>query len=115
MPKTHEFVEYLLHDAFGGLAGVTARSMFGGYGLYKDGQIFAIVDQDAGKVYFRVNDTNLADFTARGMEPFTYTAKGKTMTMKYYELPLDILENPEDLAVWTNKACNRHFNAKCNI
>ena len=33
------------------------------------------------------------DYTARGMEAFTYEMKGKIMTMAYHEVPPDVLEN----------------------
>jgi TfoX/Sxy family transcriptional regulator of competence genes len=38
------------------------------------------------------------------MPPFTYTSKGKTMTMAYHEVPPDVLENPQELVLWARKA-----------
>ena len=45
-----------------------------------------------------------ADYTARGMGPFTYEMKGKVMTMAYHEVPPDVLENAPELTAWARRA-----------
>ena len=41
----NEFVEYLL-EQFESFGDVEARVMFGGFGIYRQGLMFGIVDQD---------------------------------------------------------------------
>ena len=41
--KSNEFVEWVTGDLLAQMSGVTARAMFGGYGVYKDGVIFGII------------------------------------------------------------------------
>ena len=53
---TNEFVEYVTQDLLSSLRGITARAMFGGFGIYKDGVMFGIVVD--GELYFKVDDTN---------------------------------------------------------
>jgi TfoX/Sxy family transcriptional regulator of competence genes len=38
-----QYCEYVVHDVLGHIKGITARAMFGGYGLYLDGAIFGII------------------------------------------------------------------------
>ena len=80
---------------------IRARSMFGGVGIYAGDLFFALIDDDT--LYFKVDDSNRSDFTARAMEPFRpYGEDGETMG--YYEVPADLLEDPETLRPWAEKA-----------
>lgn len=76
--------------------------MFGGFGVYKSGVMFGLIAED--ELYFKVDDTNRPDFEARKSKPFVYDAKGKPITMSYWRVPDDVLENPEDLKAWAMKA-----------
>ncbi len=79
---------------------MTARSMFGGVGLYTDGLFFALIAED--RLYFKVNDTTRPDFERLGMEPFR--PFGEEQAMGYYEVPVDVLEDTAQLEVWMRKA-----------
>ncbi len=94
-----EFVEYALRQ-LQVLGPVVARKMFGGYGVYRDEQIFAVIDNDA--LYLKVDALSRLDYLAAGMGPFA-PLPGKQMD-GYYELPLDVLESREKLAHWGKKA-----------
>jgi len=83
------------------VAPVTARAMFGGVGLYSDGLFFALIDDDT--LYFKVDDTNRGDFEAEGMGPFKPFGDD-SYSMHYYEVPADLLEDPERLREWMEKA-----------
>jgi DNA transformation protein len=84
------------------VAPVTARAMFGGYGLYSEGIMFALIADTT--IYFKVDDENRADFEAQGMSPFTYDGKGKPITMSYYEIPPAVWQDPPTLAAWVDQA-----------
>ena len=43
MSVSDEFLEFLL-DQLSGWGGVTARKMFGGAGLYRDGKMFGLIE-----------------------------------------------------------------------
>lgn len=79
---------------------VTARSMFGGVGIYAAGVFFALIAQD--RLYFKVDDTTRGEFERRGMEPFR--PFGEENAMGYYEVPADVLESVEPLRAWTDQA-----------
>ena len=85
------------------MSGVTHRAMFGGYGVYKDGVIFAIVADDA--LYFKVDGTNRKDYEAAGSRPFTYiAAKRKRVALSYWEVPAEVLDDREKIAEWAGKS-----------
>ena len=73
MGATANYVEYVL-DQLSSFARVTSRRMFGGVGLYADGHFFALI---LDTLYFKVDDSNRADYLARNCRPFQYSkAKG---------------------------------------
>jgi DNA transformation protein len=95
-----EFVEYVLRQ-LQVLGPVSARRMFGAYGLYCDERIFAVIDNDA--LYLKVDEISRLDYIAAGMGPFQPLA-GKKTGGNYYELPLDVLESREKLLRWGKQA-----------
>ena len=80
---------------------VRGRRMFGGLGIYSDDLFFALADDDV--LYLKVDDSNRADFEARGMGPFM-PAGYDGATMPYYEVPADALEDAEALRPWVEGA-----------
>jgi len=75
--------------------------MFGGVGIYSGDLFFALIADDA--LYFKVDDSNRGDFQARGMGPFRpYGENGETM--QYYQVAEDLVEDPDALRPWAEKA-----------
>ncbi len=75
--------------------------MFGGVGIYAGELFFALIADDT--LYFKVDESNRADFEARRMGPFQpYGDSGETMG--YYQVPAELLEDPEALRPWAEKA-----------
>ena len=83
------------------LPGVRPKRMFGGVGLYADELFFALIDDDA--LYLKVDDATRPDFEQRGLRPFQPFGEGST-PMQYYQLPEDLLEDPEALRSWAEGA-----------
>jgi DNA transformation protein len=82
------------------LGEVTARAMFGGYGVYVDGLIMAIIDDDV--LYLKVDAGNAAPYEARGIGPFR-PMEGKP-AMAYRQVPDDVLEDDEALLAWARES-----------
>ena len=82
--------------------GVALRRMFGGAGLFKAGVMFGLIASD--ELYFKVGATNQPDYVARKSKPFVYSARSKTVTLPYWRVPDDVLEDPEMLASWASKS-----------
>lgn len=101
MTKKNEFMTYLL-ELLEPLGSVQAKAMFGGYGVYKDGLMFGLVSEDV--FYLKADDKNRGDFESKGMPPFTYKRKDKTLSMSYFQAPPDVMENSDDLCEWGKRA-----------
>ncbi len=84
------------------LGPVTSRAMFGGYGLYLEGVMFALIAYEV--LYFKVGDANQADYIEAGMKPFTYDGKAKPIKMSYFEVPGWVYEDLAVLQLWMGKA-----------
>lgn len=95
------FKEFVL-DQLSALPELRAKAMFGAHGLYAGDKFFAILDE--GRLFFKTDAASQADYTERGMGPFTYEMKGKAMTMAYHEVPPDILEDARELVLWARRA-----------
>jgi DNA transformation protein len=90
-------------DLLGPMGPVSARSMFGGTGIYYESVMFALIADD--RLYFKATDRNRADFEDEGMEPFTYEgADGRRAVMSYWEVPEHLFDEPEELRLWAEKA-----------
>lgn len=102
MPQPDAFAEYVLeqHRAFGA---VQAKRMFGGYGIYHQGRMFGLIAD--GEFYYKVDDSNRQDYVDASCSPFVYEGnQGKKVTLPYWTVPEDVLEVPEELAEWAQKA-----------
>lgn len=100
MPVSPEYREFVL-EQLERVAPVRARRMFGGVGLYRDDLFFAVLDDD--RMYFKVDDTNRPDYEALGQRPFDPFKDGVHL-LQYYEVPPDVVEDPDELCLWMDKA-----------
>lgn len=97
--RSDTFKDFVL-EQLEGLGELDCRSMFGGYALYNNGEIFGIVFK--GRAYFKTDPANRVSFIEKGMKPFRPSAK---MTLKsYYEVPIDILEDSGQAVEWAKAA-----------
>jgi DNA transformation protein len=100
MAVSEEYIRYVC-DQLTGFCAVTARRMFGGAGLYHGAVMFGLIAGDV--LYFKVDDANRADYEALGSGPFKPNPDGSGI-MPYYEVPVDIVEDRDELAAWARKA-----------
>jgi len=100
MPAKHDGFKDFVLDQLADLRGVTCRAMFGGHGLYRRATFFGIIHK--GQLYFKVTPVTIADYTQQGMKPFKPNAK--QMLKSFYEVPADVLEDPERLTAWAEQA-----------
>ncbi|OYT43781.1 competence protein TfoX [Thermoplasmatales archaeon ex4484_6] len=108
MAVNDEFAGYVLSQ-MGDLEDVTIKKMFGGGGIYSRGRIFGLV---VGAVlYLKVDDTNRHLFEEKGMKPFK-PFEDRPMVMSYFEVPADVIEDPELLQEWSRRSLEVSARAK---
>lgn len=98
-PRQESFTEFVL-DQLRGLSGLGCRAMFGGHGLYRRDAFFGILHR--GRLYFKTDESTRAAYLERGMNPFRPNAQQTIRT--YYEVPVDIVEDSEQLITWAERA-----------
>ena len=101
MAVTDEYVQYVL-EQLAGLKHVTTRRMFGAVGLYLDARFFALISGDT--LYFKVNDSNRRDYEARGADQFRPYPNKPQLSMSYYAVPADTLEDADECVMWARKS-----------
>lgn len=105
MPARGEdgYVTYL-REQLAAMGDITAKRLFGGYALGRGGVTFGLVFEES--LYLKVDETTRAEYEAHGSHPFTYEKNGKTIIIRNWLVPSDILEDAEQLVVWAEKAWN---------
>ena len=96
-----DVVEYAL-ELMNGLGEVRARRMFGGHGIFRGDLMFALVVDDV--LYLKAGSASRAAFVARGLRPFTYAARGKTVSLQYYETPAEAWDDAAEMLHWARLA-----------
>jgi len=101
MAISDDYLDFLLGE-LAVVGRVTARRMFGGAGLYCEGLFFALVAGEG--LYFKVDDSNRADYERAGSRPFVPFPDEPDKVMHYWQVPVDVLEDPDLLRDWGRKA-----------
>ena len=100
MATSPGFREFVI-EQLSGVRDLVPRRMFGGVGFYSGETFFALIIRDT--LYLKVGDANRAMFEAVGSEPFRPYAD-QSMTMRYWNVPLDVLEDADELTRWSKAA-----------
>lgn len=85
----------LFIDRLSQISGISSKKMFGGYGVFHDGKMFALVNSE-GNIYLKADDTIKAKFEDAGS-----SQHGK---MPYFSLPKNVFNNVETLKVWVEES-----------
>ena len=97
MANSPSFVAHVL-DLLTEFAPVTARSMFGGHGLYTEGMMFALVDDD--ELFLKVDATSRSAFVEAGCRQWSYPGPKGPQPGNYFRPPPAALEDPRELRPW---------------
>ena len=97
--RADSFKDFVL-DQLGQVPQLICKAMFGGHGLYQRQTFFGIIHK--GRLYLKTNAITQAAYRSRGMQPFR--PNGKQLLKQYYEVPVDILEDTEQLTEWALRA-----------
>jgi DNA transformation protein len=101
MTRDDAFVDYVL-ELFAPAGRASARRMFGGYGVYVDGTMCAIVFD--GRLFLKVDAETREDFRAAGCAPFVYTGQKAPVEMSYWSVPEASLDSAEAMGPWLARA-----------
>jgi DNA transformation protein len=108
-PGRNEFVEHVL-ELLAPSGSVSARRMFGGFGIYRDGLMFGLVASEV--LYLKADTQNRGEYEAAGSEPFSYTARRKQVILSYWRAPEEALESRAAMQEWARSAYAAALRAK---
>ena len=73
------------------LAPVSAKPMFGGYGIFKNDVMFALIANNM--LYLKTNQHTKSQFVEKQLVPFSYQKQGKSYVMAYYQCPEEAFDD----------------------
>ena len=77
------------------LGDITSKSMFGGFGIFYAGSMFALITSDA-ELFFKADESNI----------HLYDDAKQHFKMPYYSVPDSVLKNDELLHEWATQSIN---------
>ena len=91
MAKAKNDYANFIVDKLAGLGEVNGRAMFGGYGIFHQGLMFALMADDV--LYFKVDETNREMYEKAGSGKFPHG-------ISYWEVPTEVFEDMAKLYEW---------------
>ncbi|MFB9885846.1 TfoX/Sxy family protein [Balneatrix alpica] len=91
------FNDYL-HEVFQSLGPIQIRPMFGGYGVFHQGLMFALIADE--NLYLKTSPASRGLFEAEGLQPFVYTLGRRPIKMGYFQAPATIYEDSDEALYW---------------
>ncbi|AMP07109.1 TfoX/Sxy family protein [Collimonas pratensis] len=112
MSRNDAIIDYIreLLEPFGA---ISARRMFGGYGIYHDSVMIGLVADST--LFLKTDELTRPQFAAAGCRPFVTESKGKPIEMSYWSAPEDAMDSANAMTPWARlayAAAVRKANAK---
>lgn len=101
MSASSGFIE-LVKDVLRDLGPVTVKRMFGGAGVYADGVMFGLIENDA--LHLKADATTKRAFEDEGQGPFVYQGATKLISIDYWRVPERLYDDPDEMADWARRA-----------
>lgn len=102
MVASDGFAEFV-RDQLEPLGRITVRRMFGKSGVFCDGVMLGVVNDDT--LYFRVDNGNRELFKeAASAPPLNYAKGGQLIDLSFWRAPDRLLDEPDELLIWARAA-----------
>jgi DNA transformation protein len=93
MPASKDFLDLVL-EKLSPLGGVSGKSMFGGFGVFHESEMFGLIANDM--LYLKAGDSNREDYVEAGSRQYK--------PMPYWNVPDDVFEDSAELVNWARKS-----------
>jgi DNA transformation protein len=101
-PSAKEFTAEMV-EALTPVGDVRSRPMFGGYGIFESGTMFALIDSK-GSLFFRADSSTQLRYVAAGSKQHN--------PMPYFEIPDDVADDYSEFIEWAKQAAQVAHSAK---
>lgn len=95
------FLDYV-KETFAHFGPIQTRKMFGGYGIFHQGLMFALISDE--QLYLKVDNQSKQLFTELDLSPFTYIKQNKPVQLSYFAAPETVFEDEQEALYWANQA-----------
>ena len=87
------------------LGEVTGKAMFGGFGFWESGDMFALLSS-SGAFHFKADESTVARYRRARSEQFTPHMRGRAepTAMPYWTVPASVLRSDDKLLEWGAEA-----------
>jgi DNA transformation protein len=110
MSLTPAFIESL-KDLLSFLPKLKVKRMFGGAGVYTDGLMFALADDEY--LWLKFDAESEPEFAAEDLPVFSFVDRaGNAMTMSYRRAPDSVWDDPDAARHWTRLAIDATLRKK---
>lgn len=100
--SSSEFAAYVA-EQLRPLGALAIDRFFGGLSIKSDAVLFAMIMD--GSLYFAVDETLRGEYEKIGSRCFSYDSKkGRVDVKRFYEVPADFLEDPEQLLAFARRS-----------
>ncbi len=108
--SSRDYIEFVM-EQLSSIQQIQSGRFFGGIGLSADGVQFAMLMHNS--LYFVVSDKTRPKYQKMGSHCFWYTTKrGRVDVKKYYEVPGEIIDDQEQLALLASESIHVAREAK---
>ena len=102
MAASASFADFL-KEQLAPLGHIATRRMFGATGVFCNGLMFALVNDDT--LFLRVDEINKTMFQDGGSAgPLTYSRKGQEAGLPYWQVPDGLFDEPDTFLEWSRAA-----------
>jgi len=101
MTSRDPFIAHL-SELLAPLGAVSARRMFGGWGLYVDGVMIGLVAEET--FYLKTDARNRAEFEQAGSAPFVFEGRGRIVETSYWSAPESAMDAADAMRPWAQSA-----------
>ncbi|MGH8042078.1 MAG: TfoX/Sxy family protein [Rudaea sp.] len=103
MTKPSDEFKCFVLDQLSRVPALTSAPFFGGIGLRSGANFFGMIM--GGTLYFSTSPATREEYQKLGSRCFSYTRKdGKVQDTKLFEVPAEVLDDPETLHTWADRA-----------
>ncbi len=101
MADQREFTSHIMDllDTFGA---VEAKRMFGGFGIFHQGLMIALISDSS--LYLKADEASRSLYEDEGITKFSYFKKGREYYLSYYQAPESFFEEPDEYRRWARLA-----------
>jgi DNA transformation protein len=92
MKASTEYLDFIM-DKLSPIYCVRSRAMFGGYGIFYQDSMFALIAEDT--LYFKVNESNRNMYKKAQSKSFPHG-------ISYWEVPAEVIEENSKFLDWAN-------------